>query len=170
MNAWVGLGGNRDDTGMLLRATLSLLDAGNGVSVSRSSRLYLSPPWGVADQPDFINAVAELDTELEPEGLLGFLLRIEKQLGRERNGQRWGPRCIDLDLLTYEDRILKSELLELPHPRMHKRAFVLVPILELEPDFVIPGLGNARQCLTGLSRREVESVVPLTESTQEVYT
>jgi 2-amino-4-hydroxy-6-hydroxymethyldihydropteridine diphosphokinase len=169
MSAWVGLGGNRGDTGALVHSALSLLNEGGEISRLHASRLYRSSPWGVTSQPDFTNAVVEFETKLGPGALLDFLLHIEKKLGRERNGQRWGPRVIDLDLLTYEDLILKSEVLELPHPRMHLRAFVLVPILELDPDFVIPGVGKAEKCLARLARREVESVVPLADSTQEAF-
>jgi len=168
LNAWIALGGNRADSGQLLRTSLSMLDEAADVQVLRRSRFYRSAPWGMEQQPDFVNAVAELETALSPRQLLELLLEFESRLGRERLGPRWGPRCIDLDLLTYQDLVLKSEDLELPHPRMHLRAFVLLPILELEPGFVIPGAKPAADCLAALDRREVESVALLTDLKQEI--
>lgn len=161
MNAWVGLGGNREDSVALLAEALGRIAATPGIRVRRCSRCYRSPPWGLTDQPDFVNAVAELETGLEPLFLLRSLLAVESQLGRQRDGIRWGPRCIDLDLLTYEQLRLNSNELVLPHPEMQLRAFVLVPLLELEPGFVIPGVGPAADCLAEIDASEVAAVVPL---------
>jgi 2-amino-4-hydroxy-6-hydroxymethyldihydropteridine diphosphokinase len=162
VRAWIGLGGNREDSGALLVEALARLAAVPGVALLRRSAPYRSPPWGRHDQPDFINAVAELETALRPPALLGQLLEIERGLGRQRvETTRWGPRCIDLDLLTYGALSVQSEELELPHPRMHLRAFVLVPLLELEPGFVIPGRGPAADCLRALDADEVAAVAPL---------
>lgn len=161
MGAWIGLGGNRGNSVTLLESALSLIGSSGGISLLRHSKLYRSAPWGVADQPDFFNAVAELDTQMQPLQLLLFLQKIETDFGRERGDLRWGPRCIDLDLLTYNDLVLRSKDLQIPHPRMHQRAFVLVPILELDPDFRIPGRGKAADCLNRIGLREVESVVPM---------
>lgn len=162
MSAWIGLGGNHQESASLMRRAVSLLEKHNEISVLRISGMYQSAPWGVAAQADFINAVAELNTSLQPEELLRVLQDIENRLGRERSGPRWGPRCIDLDLLTYQDLMMNTGPLQLPHPRMHLRAFVLVPILELEPGFLIPGIGEARVELEKLGRQEIESVQPLT--------
>ena len=162
MKAWIGLGGNREDSGGLLVEALVRMAAVPEVHVQRRSRRYRSPPLGLVDQPDFVNAVAELETELEPLRLLRLLLSVENQLGRQRDGIRWGPRCIDLDLLTYDQLRLRSSELVLPHPEMHLRAFVLVPLLELEPGFVIPGVGPAADCLAGIDASEAAAVVPLT--------
>jgi len=140
---------------------LSILEDHDEISVLRKSGLYRSPPWGVTGQANFINAVAELDNSLRPDELLAVLQDIEKHLGRSSGGQRWGPRCIDLDLLTYQDLMTNSSHLELPHPRMHLRAFVLVPILKLEPGFLIPGIGEARRELEKLDQHEVDSVQSL---------
>jgi 2-amino-4-hydroxy-6-hydroxymethyldihydropteridine diphosphokinase len=159
MQAWIGLGGNREDSGDLMGRALSRLSAEPDVRVLRRSRLYRSAPWGRTDQPDFVNAVAELETALQPEPLLHLLLETERQLGRDRSGPRWGPRCIDLDLLTYEGLRLQSDELVLPHPRMPLRAFVLVPLLELDPDFVIPGVGPAADCLRRIDPAETALVV-----------
>jgi 2-amino-4-hydroxy-6-hydroxymethyldihydropteridine diphosphokinase len=164
MNAWIGLGGNLGDTGALIRQALLQLDAASEITVRRRSGLYRSAPWGIENQPDFINAVAELETGLQPHQLLEILLQLESELGRQRIGRRWGPRCIDLDLLTYDVLTLHTDSLELPHPRMHLRAFVLVPLLELEPGFDIPGVGKAVDCLAAIDENEVKSVVRLNQS------
>jgi 2-amino-4-hydroxy-6-hydroxymethyldihydropteridine diphosphokinase len=136
-------------------------------AVLQRSSLYRTAPWGLAGQADFVNAVAKLDTILGPHELLEALLAIESELGRLREGERWGPRCIDLDLLTYENVILESERLVLPHPRMHLRAFVLVPLLALEPEFRIPGRGDAAECLAGLDQDEKKSVTTINPTPQE---
>jgi 2-amino-4-hydroxy-6-hydroxymethyldihydropteridine diphosphokinase len=162
MSAWIGLGGNHQESASLMRRAVSSLEKHNEISVLRISGMYQSAPWGVAAQADFINAVAELNTSLQPDELLRAMQEIENRLGRERSGPRWGPRCIDLDLLTYQDLMMNTGPLLLPHPRMHLRAFVLVPILELEPGFLIPGIGEARVELEKLGRQEIESVQPLT--------
>jgi 2-amino-4-hydroxy-6-hydroxymethyldihydropteridine diphosphokinase len=150
-----------------LNLALSILEQHNEISVLRMSGTYRSPPWGVGGQADFVNAVAELDTSLQAADLLAVLLETENRLGRDRTGPRWGPRCIDLDLLTYQDLMMNSQPLELPHPRMHLRAFVLVPLLELEPGFLIPGIGEASCELEKLGRQEIESVRPLAVTKQE---
>jgi 2-amino-4-hydroxy-6-hydroxymethyldihydropteridine diphosphokinase len=159
--AWVGLGGNREDSASLLRSALLQLDTPPRLKLLRRSRLYRSPPWGFTDQPDFVNAVAEFGTSLTPLELLDRLRATEVRLGREPQTRRWGPRCIDLDLLTYEQVTRKSDDLVLPHPRMHLRAFVLVPLLELEPDFAIPGIGPAKDCLQSIDARETAAVKAL---------
>jgi len=167
MRAWIGLGGNFDESERMMESALAMLDETRGVRVIRRSGLYRSPPWGVANQADFVNAVAEIETSLTPDELLSELLSTENRLGRRREGQRWGPRGIDLDLLTFGDRILESENLQLPHPRMHLRAFVLKPILELEPGFRIPGLGTAQRALEQLDPQEAEAVRPIDPNEQE---
>lgn len=171
MRAWIGLGGNRADSGVLLVEALARLAAVPGVALLRRSATYRSPPWGRQDQPDYVNAVAELETTLQPPALLRQLLETESSLGRQRSATtRWGPRCIDLDLLTYGALSLQSKDLELPHPRMHRRAFVLVPLLELDPGFVIPGRGPAADCLRAIDADEVAAVVPLPPAGMEQQT
>lgn len=108
--------------------------------VARSS-LYRSPPMGPADQPDYINAVAALDTGLPPEALLSALQVIERAHGRRRGGQRWGPRPLDLDVLLYGEAPYSSPTLTIPHPGLHDRAFVLYPLREIAGNLQIPGLG-----------------------------
>jgi 2-amino-4-hydroxy-6-hydroxymethyldihydropteridine diphosphokinase len=161
MRAWIGLGGNHEDSGERLDAALQMLAETAAVELRRQSRRYRTAPWGLPGQPDFVNAVAELETALSPLQLLHLLLETESRLGRERSGLRWGPRCIDLDLLTYDDLRIESAELALPHPQMHLRAFVLIPLLELEPEFEIPGLGSAADCLQRIEPSERAAVVLL---------
>lgn len=116
----------------------------------RVTAIVETEPWGVQEQPRFLNAIAELETGLEPEDLLGRLQELERNLGRVR-AARWGPRTIDLDLLLYGDRRLASETLSLPHPRLHERRFVLEGLAELCPHQTVPGLGRTvRELLEGL--------------------
>jgi len=107
----------------------------------KQSSLYQSEPVGYENQPDFINAVAEINTQLTPEALLDALLSIENEAGRERTFSN-APRVLDLDLLLYDDLVLHTKKLTLPHPRMHERGFVLLPLAEIAPDLVIPNGGN----------------------------
>jgi 2-amino-4-hydroxy-6-hydroxymethyldihydropteridine diphosphokinase len=158
MEAWIGLGSNLGKPEARLTAALENLGRTEGIEVKRCSGFYRSAPWGFEDQNDFVNAVAVVETTLPPRELMKSLLDIEQQLGRERSEVRWGPRCIDLDLLTYEDLQLESPGLQLPHPRMQLRAFVLQPILELDPDFLIPGVGPAETCLSELEPQHVEYI------------
>jgi len=161
VRAWIGLGGNRSDSADLLEAALERLAAEPGLELLRRSRPYRSPPWGYTQQPEFVNAVAEFESSLPPAQLLARLSATERTLGREPSIRRWGPRCIDLDLLTCGDQRLQSDELVLPHPRMHLRAFVLVPLLELDPGFSIPGIGPAAACLQAIDPRETAAVRPL---------
>ena len=158
MEAWIGLGSNLGKPKARLTAALEKLARTAGIEVKRCSGFYRSAPWGLEDQDDFVNAVAVVETTLPPRELMKSLLDIEQQLGRERREARWGPRCIDLDLLTYEDLQLESPGLQLPHPRMQLRAFVLQPILELDSDFLIPGVGPAKTCLSELEPQHVEYI------------
>ena len=107
-------------------------------------------PWGYAEQPRFVNAVAELETDEQPRALLERLLAIERELGRTREGPRYGPRTIDLDLLLYGDEQLDEPGLVVPHPQLHERAFVLEPLAELAPDLVVPGRGPLKALLSRL--------------------
>ena len=161
MQAWIGLGGNLEGSGQALDEALHRLGRNPRVSVERVSAYYHSAPWGKEDQAEFINAVAELEALCSPRELLDLLLETEAALGRQRGGERWGPRLVDLDLLSYQDCCMQSETLELPHPRMHLRAFVLVPLLELEPEFLVPGVGPAKECLARLPAKETSSVRPV---------
>lgn len=119
-------------------AALRRLHASPDVQVVSVSSLYRTPPWGKTDQPDFLNAAAQVLTGLDPRALLDLCLAAERDLKRVR-GERWGPRVIDLDILLFGDRSVKEHGLEIPHPRLTERAFVLVPLAELEPGLVIAG-------------------------------
>ena len=156
MDAWIGLGSNLGQPETRLNEAICRLKETEGIAVKRCSGFYHTAPWGNEDQNEFLNAVAVLVTTLQPLDLLKTLSAIENQMGRTRHSERWGPRCIDLDLLTYEDLLMKSPELELPHPRMHMRAFVLRPLLELDPEFFIPGIGPAAECLSGLGPQRVD--------------
>ena len=112
--------------------------------ITAQSHLYQTAPWGVIDQPAFLNQVIRLETEFTPDEVLAQTLEIEKQLGRERR-LRWGARVIDIDMLYYEDVILETKNLHLPHPRLHQRRFTLVPLAEIAPDFVHPVLHRTNQ-------------------------
>ena len=136
--AWLGLGGNLGDPANAMSAALRALDAHEAVDVVAVSSLYRTPPWGVTDQPDFLNAVAAVDTRLSARGLLDLCLKIEADLKRVRAG-RWGPRVIDIDLLSFGEETIDEPGLQVPHPRMAGRAFVLVPLAEIAPDMRIGG-------------------------------
>jgi 2-amino-4-hydroxy-6-hydroxymethyldihydropteridine diphosphokinase len=141
MKAWLGLGSNLQRPVAQLRQAIERLDALDGVEVSRLSSFYRTPPCGDEQQDDFINCVVQIETSLDPLTLLGELHTVEDAMGRRRSGRRWGPRIIDIDLLLYADQQYQSDELEVPHPRMHERAFVLVPLAELDAGLEIPGRG-----------------------------
>jgi 2-amino-4-hydroxy-6-hydroxymethyldihydropteridine diphosphokinase len=148
--AYVGLGANLGDRSAMLRAALEQLAAEPGVSVVAVSSVRETDPVGLVDQPRFLNAVAALDTELSPGELLDRLLGIERRLGRTREGPRFGPRTIDLDLLLYGDEQLDEPGLEVPHPRLHERLFALEPLFELDSRLVVPGHGPLSEIIAGL--------------------
>ncbi len=151
VDAYVGLGANLGDAAGTLRAALGALAQLPGTRLVAASPLYRTPAWGRDQQPDFINAVARLDTALPARGLLQHLLEIERQFGRRREpGLRWGPRTLDLDLLLYGRQVIDEPGLQVPHPYLHERAFALVPLADLAPDLQIPGQGEVRTLLAGL--------------------
>jgi 2-amino-4-hydroxy-6-hydroxymethyldihydropteridine diphosphokinase len=139
--AYVGLGSNLDDPPARVRAAIAALGGLPATRVESCSRLYGSRPLGRPDQPDYCNAVVALQTQLAPGELLGQLRALERQQGRTPSVERWGPRVIDLDLLAMSDLQASTESLQLPHPGIAQRAFVLFPWRELAPDYVVPGLG-----------------------------
>jgi len=141
VRAYVGLGANLGDREATLRRALELLGARPGVDVVAVSSFRETDPVGYLDQPPFVNAAAALETQLTPRELLNALLAVERELGRTRDGPRFGPRTIDLDLRVYEDETLDEPGLVLPHPRLHERRFVLEPLAEIAPDLVVPGRG-----------------------------
>ena len=139
--AHLGLGTNLGDRWENLRRALALLTEDRSVHLLRQSNVYETEPWGVADQPSFLNLVAEVATSLDPEQLLAKGKEVERELGRVP-GRRWGPRLIDLDILLMGDEGVDLPHLQIPHPRLHLRAFALVPLAELIPDRRHPVLGH----------------------------
>ena len=159
IQACIGLGANLGDAADTLRKAVEALDHRGGITVRAVSRFYRTPAWGREDQPDFINAVALLETSLTPRALLERLLEVETEFGRHRpDGERWGPRTLDLDLLLYGDAVIDEPGLRVPHPHLHERAFALVPLLEVLPEARIPGYGAARDAVSAL---EMSNIHPL---------
>lgn len=138
VRAFIGLGSNLGDRLRNLQRAVDLLSGSDAVTVTRSSRVYETDPLGGPPQPDYLNAVIEVDTDLSARELLRTGMGVEIDLGRVRD-ERWGPRTIDVDLLTYGDERIEEPDLEVPHPRMHERGFVLVPLGELDADPPLPG-------------------------------
>jgi 2-amino-4-hydroxy-6-hydroxymethyldihydropteridine diphosphokinase len=145
--AYIGIGSNLDDPERQVRAAIHALMHLPRSTFVRASRLYRTAPWGKADQPAFVNAAVAVSTEMAPRELLAALLAIERARGRERDGERWGPRVIDLDILVYGDARIDEPGLHVPHPRLVERAFVLLPLADLDPDLEVPGLGPVRDLL-----------------------
>jgi 2-amino-4-hydroxy-6-hydroxymethyldihydropteridine diphosphokinase len=159
--AYVGLGSNLEDPHSQLQRAFVALDKLPGTRLAARSSLYRSAPLGCPDQPDlssqpdFVNAVAKVVTELAPHALLQALLHIEHQHGRERTFRN-APRTLDLDVLLYDDLQLHEHGLTIPHPQMHLRAFVLQPLLEIAPDVSIPGVGQAHRALQSCQGQVLE--------------
>jgi 2-amino-4-hydroxy-6-hydroxymethyldihydropteridine diphosphokinase len=145
VTAYIGLGSNLGDREASIRGAAAELGA------TRLSTIRETEPWGpVVDQPRFLNAVAELETDLRPRELLERLLAVEREFGRVRDGLRFGPRTLDLDLLVYGSARLAEPDLTVPHPRLHERRFVLEPLSELAPDLDVPGFGAVQTLLLGV--------------------
>lgn len=141
MRVFVGVGSNLEDPIKQVRKAIAALDETQGITRVATSSLYASPPMGPADQPDYVNAVVEIKTLLSPSAVLTALQAIENMHGRVRE-RRWGPRTIDLDLLAYADVTMHDERLQLPHPGVAVRAFVLQPWAEIAADFDVIGMGK----------------------------
>ena len=140
VQALAGLGGNVGDVRATLAAAIAHFADGASVRLIARSSDYRTPPWGVTEQPPFINCAIAVETTLSPHALLARAHDVERALGRDRaHEQRWGPRTIDIDLLAYDDLAIDEPDLTLPHPRLFERAFVLVPLAEIVPDRVIGG-------------------------------
>jgi 2-amino-4-hydroxy-6-hydroxymethyldihydropteridine diphosphokinase len=148
---FVGLGSNLGERETTLRAAIGRLRTIAGVEVRGVSSLRDTEPVGYVDQPRFLNGAVELETDLSARALLGVLLELERAFGRDRAaGPPHGPRTLDLDLLLYGDATIDEPLLEVPHPRLHERRFVLEPLAELDPDLEIPGEGSVQALLSKL--------------------
>jgi 2-amino-4-hydroxy-6-hydroxymethyldihydropteridine diphosphokinase len=148
--AYVGLGANLGPKEVTILRAVDLLGATEGIQVVGLSRLRETDPVGVTDQPMFLNGAVALETDLSPWELLDVLLRVEQELGRVRNDERWGPRTIDLDLLVYGDETVDEPGLRVPHPRLHERRFALEPLADLDPELEVPGLGPVSEALARL--------------------
>jgi 2-amino-4-hydroxy-6-hydroxymethyldihydropteridine diphosphokinase len=148
--AYVGLGANIGERAATLSRAVELLSAEDNVEVLVVSSFRETDPVGVVDQPPFLNGAAVLETALDPRELLDTLLRVERELGRVRDGTRWGPRTIDLDLLLFDERTLDEPGLRVPHPRLHERRFALEPLAEIAPSVEIPGQGPVSDVLARL--------------------
>jgi 2-amino-4-hydroxy-6-hydroxymethyldihydropteridine diphosphokinase len=154
--ALIALGGNIGDVRASFDRAVELLCEGRTVRLLARSSDYRTPPWGVEDQPPFINSCLIADTTLAPHALLDLARTVERKLGRDRaKEQRWGPRTIDIDLIAYDDVVIDDADLQLPHPRAHERAFVLVPLAEIAPDRLIGGI-RVRDALSGVDTRGIE--------------
>jgi 2-amino-4-hydroxy-6-hydroxymethyldihydropteridine diphosphokinase len=158
--ALLGLGGNVGDVRATLDAAVARFADGKDVALLARSSDYQTPPWGVTDQPPFINLAILVETTLSPRALLSRALNVERALGRDRShGERWGPRPIDIDLLAYDDLTLDAPGLTLPHPHLFERAFVLVPLAEIVPERVIAGR-RVKDALAAIDTAGVEKLPP----------
>ncbi len=142
VQAFIGIGSNLADPVAQVHSAIEALETLPQTRRASASRLYRNPPMGPADQPDYVNAVAEIETALSPQALLAALQALEADAGRDRSGRRWGPRPLDLDLLVYGDQQIDEAALTVPHPGLASRAFVLHPLAEIAPALPIPGLGT----------------------------
>jgi 2-amino-4-hydroxy-6-hydroxymethyldihydropteridine diphosphokinase len=154
--AWLGLGGNLGDPAAAMAAALRALASNRAIELLAVSSLYRTPPWGVTDQPDFLNAVASVRTMLGARGLLEACLEVERSLKRVRQ-TRWGPRLIDIDILVFGDQRIDEEGLHVPHPRMLERAFVMLPLAEISPDVKLEGR-TARDWAAELDAAGIETL------------
>ena len=155
--AYVALGANLGDAQATLRLAIAALGELPDTRLLRASSLYASAAIGYENQPDFINAVALVDTALAPQDLLDALLSLEHDFGRERSFRN-APRLLDLDVLLYAEAIINSPKLHVPHPRMHERAFVLMPLAEISPDLQIPGLGSVNSLMQQLPPQRIRRI------------
>jgi 2-amino-4-hydroxy-6-hydroxymethyldihydropteridine diphosphokinase len=159
VTACIGLGANLGDAVATLRAAFDALGQLPGTTLVAASPLYLTAAWGVEAQPDFINAAARVDTTLDAPALLAAMLEIERRFGRDRSRERrWGPRTLDLDLLLYGEAVIDLPGLQVPHPRLHERAFALVPLADVAPELRIAGHGTVREAAFRLGHDAIRAL------------
>src|SRR5262245_50339818 len=158
--ALIALGGNVGDVRRTLDRAIEALCDGAAVRLVARSSDYRTPPWGVTEQPPFINCAIVIETALSPQALLARAQAVEKTFGRDRaHEQRWGPRTLDIDILAYDDLVLNDPDLTLPHPRLNERAFVLVPLAEIAPTRIIAG-GRVDEALARLDNTGIKKLPP----------
>lgn len=157
-NSWIALGANVGDAAETFEQAIECISNPGTTTVITRSGNYRTPPWGIEDQPDFLNAVIEVETRLCAQDLLDELQLIEAHFGRARDGQRWGPRTLDLDILLYGDLAMSTPRLTIPHPRIHERAFVLVPLAEIAADVWIDNLGHVVDLLHAVDTSRIQRV------------
>ena len=157
--AYVGIGSNLQMPARQIDEAFELLAEIEGSRLVRRSSLYRSTPLGGIEQPDFVNAAAAVLTTLEPSEFLAELQAIEKRQGRERDGARWGPRVLDLDLLVFGGQIIEQPGITIPHPGIAERNFVLLPLGEIAPDLVIPGLGRVADLPVNMDEPSISRIV-----------
>lgn len=155
-SVFLGLGGNLGDPQSAMAAALQAIDARGDTKVVAVSSLYRTPPWGKLDQPDFLNAVAQAETDLDARSLLDACLNAERALKRVR-GERWGPRVIDIDLLWFNGQRIHEDGLHIPHPRMLERAFVMLPLAQIAPELDFAGQ-RADQISAALDQTGIEKI------------
>jgi len=159
IRAFIGLGANVGEVETTLTEAMWAIDSLPQTSIRAQSKFYRTPPWGLLDQPEFINAVVEVQTRLVPRILLNYLLDVETRFGRERSeGEKWGPRELDLDLLIFGDEQIDMPGMHLPHPHLHERAFVLVPLAEIAAALEIPGLGKVSDLLAKVDATGIDPI------------
>ncbi|MGB5411052.1 MAG: 2-amino-4-hydroxy-6-hydroxymethyldihydropteridine diphosphokinase [Woeseiaceae bacterium] len=156
--AYIGLGSNLQGPSRQVESAIQQLDELAGTRLFAYSGTYRSAPYGGVEQPEFVNAVAAVLTQLGPRELLDELKALERARGREQGGQRWGPRILDLDILVYAERILEEDGLTLPHPGIAERNFVLLPLREIAPHLVIPGLGRVASIAVNEREPSIERI------------
>ncbi len=157
--AFIGIGANLGDpVAQVLDAFVRLDRDMPDTRLTGRSRLFRNPPMGPQDQPDYVNAVARLETRLEPRALLTRLQAIEVACGRRRDGSRWGPRLLDLDLLLFGGEVIDEPGLRVPHPGIAERDFVLFPLLELAPGLIIPGRGTVAALCRSMSCTDLQAI------------
>lgn len=157
--AYIGIGSNLDDPVTQVREAFEELDTiPDSILVSRSS-LYLGKPMGPADQPDYVNAVAAIDTLLSPKALLAELRKIEDRQGRDRSAEKWGPRVLDLDLLLYGKKRINTPDLVVPHPGLHERDFVIIPLAEIAGNLNVPGHGYLHNLIKNCKSHDLKKLI-----------
>ncbi|MGB5306162.1 MAG: 2-amino-4-hydroxy-6-hydroxymethyldihydropteridine diphosphokinase [Gammaproteobacteria bacterium] len=159
MRVYIGVGSNLGDPVNQVKDAIEELEMLPDSILLDKSSLYSSKPMGPADQPDYVNAVVALDTLLSAENLLQALIRIEDQTGRERAGEKWGPRTLDLDLLLYGKNTINKPDLTVPHPGMHERDFVIMPLAEIAGNITIPGRGQLSALISKCESHNLKKLI-----------